>query len=72
VRLQQEHDLEIVSKASRVDVETVNVIARQLPPQQCMMLGKVLNDFPMIVRIDSLEEETMGETRLFFANPKQK
>jgi len=67
-----EHDLEIVSKASRVDVETVNVIARQLPLHHCLMLGKVLNDFPMIVRIDSLDEETMGETRLFFANPKQK
>ncbi len=67
-----EHDLEIVSRAAMIDVETVNIIARQLPPHYCLMLGKVLNNFPLIVRINSLKEKTMGETRLFFSDLKIK
>ncbi len=67
-----EHDLEIVSRAAMIDVETVNIIARQLPPHHCLMLGKVLNNFPLIVRINSLKEKTMGETRLFFSDLKIK
>ncbi len=61
-----ENDLAAVSKAARVDVETVNAIARELPPRHCLILGSVVNDFPLIVKVNSLEVRTMGETRLFF------
>jgi len=61
-----ENDLEVVSKAARVDAETVKSIARDLPPQHCLALGKVVKDFPIVVKVKALDVKTMGETRLFF------
>jgi DNA helicase HerA-like ATPase len=61
-----EHDLDVVSRAARVDVETVKSIARDLPPHYCLSLGKAVRDFPVVVKIRSLDVKTMGETRLFF------
>lgn len=61
-----EHDLEVVSRAARVDAETVKSIARDLPPQYCLTLGRVVNDFPMVTRVRALDVKTLGETRLFF------
>jgi hypothetical protein len=61
-----EHDLEVVSRAARVDAETVKSIARDLPPHYCLALGKVVRDFPMVVKVKALDVKTMGETRLFF------
>jgi len=61
-----EHDLEVVSRAARVDAETVKSIARDLPPHYCLALGRVVRDFPMVVKVKALDVKTMGETRLFF------
>jgi hypothetical protein len=61
-----EHDLDVVSRAARVDVETVKSIARDLPPHYCLVLGKAVRDFPMVAKIKALDVKTMGETRLFF------
>ncbi|MGE5638067.1 MAG: ATP-binding protein [Chloroflexota bacterium] len=61
-----EHDLEVVSRAARVDAETVKSIARDLPPHHCLTLGRVVHDFPMVARVRALDLKTMGETRLFF------
>jgi hypothetical protein len=61
-----EHDLEVVSRAARVDAETVKSIARDLPPHYCLTLGRVVSDFPMVTRVRALDVKTMGETRLFF------
>ncbi len=61
-----EHDLEVVSRAARVDAETVKSIARDLPPHYCLTLGRVVQDFPMVTRVRALDLKTMGETRLFF------
>jgi DNA helicase HerA-like ATPase len=63
-----EHDLDVVSRASRVDAETVRSIARDLPPHHCLTLGKVVRDFPIVTRVRALDLKTMGETRLFFKN----
>jgi DNA helicase HerA-like ATPase len=63
-----EHDLDVVSRAARVDAETVKSIAKGLPPHYCFVLGKVVKDFPMVVKINALDVKTMGETRLFFQN----
>ena len=63
-----EHDLEVVSRAARVDAETVKSIARDLPPHHCLVLGKVVKDFPMVVKVKAMDVKTMGETRLFFKN----
>jgi hypothetical protein len=64
-----EHDLEVVSRAARVDAETVKSIARDLPPHHCLTLGRVVKDFPMVVKVKALDVKTMGETRLFFSDP---
>jgi hypothetical protein len=61
-----ERDLETVSRASRVDSETVKSIARDLPPYQCLILGKAVKDFPMVAKVKALDVQTMGQTRLFF------
>jgi DNA helicase HerA-like ATPase len=63
-----EHDLDVVSRASRVDAETVRSIARDLPPRHCLTLGRVVRDFPIVTRVRALDLKTMGETRLFFKN----
>ena len=65
-----EHDLEIISRAARVDVDTVVSIVRDLPPHHCLLLGDVVKDFPIVVKIRDLDIQTMGETRLFFAKEK--
>jgi DNA helicase HerA-like ATPase len=61
-----EHDLDVVSRASRVDAETVRSIARDLPPHNCLVLGRVVRDFPIVAKIKPMDVRTMGETRLFF------
>ncbi|HTY75986.1 MAG TPA: ATP-binding protein, partial [Candidatus Nanoarchaeia archaeon] len=61
-----EHDLDVVSRAARVDAETVRSIARDLPPHHCLTLGRVVHDFPIVTRVRSLDLKTLGETRLFF------
>ncbi len=61
-----ENDLEAVSRAARVDAETVKSIARDLPPHHCLVLGKAVKDFPMVVKVKRLNVKTMGGTRLFF------
>jgi len=61
-----EHDLETVSRASKVDAETVKSIARDLPAHQSLLLGTVVKDFPIVVKVKALDVQTMGQTRLFF------
>jgi len=63
-----ERDLETVSRAARVDSETVKSIARDLPPHHCLLLGKAVKDFPMVAKVRALDVQTMGQTRLFFTN----
>jgi hypothetical protein len=63
-----EHDLDVVSRAARVDAETVRSIARDLPPHHCLTLGKVVRDFPIVARVRALDIKTLGETRLFFSD----
>ena len=63
-----ENDLETVSRASKVDAETVKAVARDLPPHHCLVLGKVVNDFPIVVKVKELDVRAMGHTRLFFSN----
>ena len=65
-----EHDLQIISRAARADAETVTSIVRDLPPHHCLLLGKIVRDFPIIVKIRPLDVKTMGQTRFFFTEEK--
>jgi hypothetical protein len=61
-----EHDLETISRAAKVDAETVKLIARDLPAHHCLLLGSAVKDFPIVVKVKALQIQTMGQTRLFF------
>jgi len=61
-----EHDLEFISRAAKVDAETLSSIVRDLPPHHCLVLGYVVKNFPVIVKVRQLDVQTIGETRLFF------
>ena len=63
-----ERDLETVSRAARVDSETVKSIAQELPPHHCLLIGRAVKDFPVMVKVRALDIKTMGQTRLFFTN----
>jgi len=65
-----ENDLETVSKATMTDVNTVTMIAKALPPRHCLVLGKAVNDFPLIVKVREVKAKTMGETRFFFPSTR--
>lgn len=62
-----ENDLETISRASKVDAETVKSVARDLPLHHCLVLGKVVNEFPIVVNVRKLDVQAMGKTRLFFS-----
>lgn len=61
-----EHDLDPISRAAKVDVDTVKSIVRDLLPHNSLILGRVVNEFPVVVKIKKLDVQTMGRTRLFF------
>jgi len=65
-----EHDLEIVSRAAKVDVETAISIVRDLPPHHCLVLGSVVKDFPIVIKVRALDVQTKGQTKLFFTENK--
>jgi len=67
-----ENDLAAVSKATMADVQTINTIVKELPPHHCLALGKVVNDFPLIMTVKNIQMKAMGETRLFFADAASK
>jgi len=67
-----EHDLQAISRAARVDAETVTSIVRDLPPHHCLLLGRIVRDFPIIVKIRPLDVKTMGQTRFFFIRSDEK
>ncbi|MBI2126846.1 MAG: ATP-binding protein [Thaumarchaeota archaeon] len=60
-------DLELISRATVADTETIKSIVRTLPPRNCMVLGKVVSDLPVLVEVKESELNTRGETRLFFS-----
>jgi len=63
-------DLDYLAKASRVDVETVKRIVKALPPKRCLIVGRIVNDIPVVVKVRELHVKTMGETKLFFTQAR--
>lgn len=61
-----ESDLEYIAKASRIDSETAKRVAKALPQRYCLVIGRVVNDLPLVVRVREIPFRTLGETRLFF------
>lgn len=65
-----DHDLETIARASRIDSESVRQIAKELPAQRCLVIGDVVKNLPIVVDVRSLDFQAMGETRYYFQDSK--
>lgn len=65
-----ERDLDVVSRAARVDGESVRLLVKDLPAGHCLAIGDVVRDFPIVVNVRPLDVETLGGTRFFFEEKK--
>lgn len=61
-----ENDLDSISKASRIDSESIKSIVSQLPPKHCFILGYIVGDLPIVVKVRDIDVQTMGHTKNFF------
>jgi DNA helicase HerA-like ATPase len=61
-----EHDLDAVSKVAKIDAESLRSIVKDLPPHNCLIVGDIVRDFPIVVNVKPLDVQTMGQTRHFF------
>jgi len=61
-----ESDLERISKISLVDKDTIKSIVRTLPQRYSLLIGKMVQELPIVVRVPQLDIKTYGETKKFF------
>jgi uncharacterized protein len=61
-----ETDLDMIGKASTADADTIRSIVRTLPRRHCLILGKVVSDLPMLVKVGEAKFLAMGQTKKFF------
>jgi len=61
-----DHDLEMLSKVSNVDVQTIKTLVRELSKGECLIVGRVVNDIPIIINVLPLTIEAMGESKKVF------
>ena len=62
-----EADLDMIARASTADSETIRSIVRTLPRRHCLILGKVVSDLPMLVKVGESKFLAMGQTKKFFS-----
>ncbi len=62
-----ETDLDMIARASTADSDTIRSIVRTLPRRYCLILGKVVSDLPMLVKIGESKFLAMGQTKKFFS-----
>lgn len=61
-----ESDLERISKISLVDRDTIKSIVRTLPQRYSLLIGKIVQELPIVVKVPQLDIKTYGETKRFF------
>jgi DNA helicase HerA-like ATPase len=61
-----DRDLDVVSRAAKVDADSIRLLVRDLPTGHCLTIGDVVQNFPMVVHVREIDAQTMGETRYFF------
>ncbi len=59
-------DLEKISKVSLLDNSTIKSLVKTLSHRSCLSIGKVVSNLPMVVKVDSVDMVTLGETKKFF------
>jgi hypothetical protein len=63
-----ETDLDMIARASTADSDTIKSIVRTLPRRHCLILGKVVSDLPMLVKVGEAKFLAMGQTKKFFGH----
>jgi len=66
-RFLNDKDLETLSKVSNVDADSVKLVVKDLGRGSCLVLGRVVSDFPVVVRVMDVGFEAMGRTRRMFS-----
>ena len=59
-------DLEHITPATRIDPETLQQVARALPPRRCLAVGETTTHYPFVLSTKPLPVQTSGKTRLYF------
>ncbi len=59
-------DLEKISKVSLLDNSTIKSLVKTLSHRSCLSIGKIVSNLPMVVKVDSVDMVTLGETKKFF------
>jgi hypothetical protein len=59
-------DLAHITPATRIDPETLDQVARALPPRTCLAVGETTTHYPFVITTKPLPVQTAGETRLYF------
>jgi len=67
-RFLNDHDLEMLSKVSNVDSQTIKSLVRELSLGQCLVIGRVVNDIPILVRVSQLPVKALGASRRVFSH----
>jgi DNA helicase HerA-like ATPase len=61
-----ESDLDRISKISLIDRDTIKSIVRTLPQRHSLLIGKMVQELPIVVRVPQLDIKAYGETKKFF------
>ena len=61
-------DLDMIARASTADSDTIKAIVRTLPRRHCLILGKVVSDLPMLVKVGETRFLPLGQTKKFFSH----
>ena len=59
-------DLESISRLSGIDADTLKNLVTTLERGTCLMISHATNWIPVVVKVDDVEFETLGDTRTFF------
>lgn len=59
-------DLEKISKVSLLDSSTIKSLVKTLSHRNCLSIGKVVSNLPMVVKVNPVDMITLGETKRFF------
>lgn len=59
-------DLDMISKVSLADSDTVRSLVKTLPHRCCLTIGKVVSDLPIVLEVAPIETIALGQTKKFF------
>ncbi len=63
--LLNDEDFSHIRPTTRLDNETITLVAKALPPRTCLIIGSATKDYPFVVRTPALKFAA-GATRRFF------